>query len=74
MQLLPTGIGPEGMLLTRDIGRGTGGPGFTVDDAVSSGSLLGIEVYRGLSTVPAEFMTPRARCGVVVLWTRRSGD
>ncbi|HUG40648.1 MAG TPA: carboxypeptidase regulatory-like domain-containing protein [Longimicrobiales bacterium] len=64
----------DGMLLTPDIGGATAGPGFTVDDAVSSGSVLGIEVYRGLSTVPAEFLTPRARCGVVVIWTRRSGD
>lgn len=70
----PTEIFVDGMLLTRDIGRGTAGPGFTVDDAVSSGSVLGIEVYRGLSTVPPEFLTPRARCGVVVIWTRRSGD
>lgn len=70
----PAEIFVDGMLLTRDIGRGTAGPGFTVDDAVSSGSVLGIEVYRGLSTVPPEFLTPRARCGVVVIWTRRSGD
>lgn len=70
----PAEIFVDGMLLTRDIGRGTGGPGFTVDDAVSSGSVLGIEVYGGLSTVPPEFLTPRAGCGVVVIWTRRSGD
>ena len=70
----PAEIFVDGMLLTRDVGRDTGGPGFTVDDAVSSGSLLGIEVYRGLSTVPPEFLTERAHCGVVVLWTRRSGD
>ena len=70
----PSEIFVDGMLLTRDIGRGTAGSGFTVDDAVSSGSVLGIEVYRGLSTVPAEFLTPRAGCGVVVIWTRRSSD
>jgi hypothetical protein len=69
----PAEIFLDGMLLTPDIGRGTAGPGFTVDDAVSPASLLGVEVYGGLSTVPAEFLTPRARCGVVVIWTRRSG-
>ena len=69
----PAEIFVNGMLLTRDIGRGTAGPGFTVDDAVSPGSVLGVEVYNGLATVPAEFLTPRAPCGVVVIWTRRSG-
>jgi hypothetical protein len=28
-------------------------------------------VYRGLSGVPAEFLTPEARCGVIALWTQR---
>lgn len=69
----PAEIFVDGMLLTRDIGRGTAGAGFTVDDAVSPGSVLAVEVYRGLATVPAPFLTPRARCGVVVIWTRRSG-
>ncbi len=44
---------------------------FTVDDAVPSGSILGVEIYRGLSTVPAQFLTPQSRCGVVAIWTRR---
>lgn len=42
-----------------------------IDDYVSPGSVLGIEIYRGLSTVPAEFLNRYARCGVVALWTRR---
>lgn len=60
----------DGRLWTR---AGTGGDGSasTVDDAVHPASVLGIEVYRGLATVPAEFLTPQARCGVVAIWTRR---
>lgn len=47
--------------------------GFTLDDAISPGSVEGIEVYKGLSTVPAQFMNEHSRCGVVAVWTRR-GD
>lgn len=47
------------------------GDDYTVDDAVSPAAVIGIEVYRGLSTVPAEFLTPQSRCGVVAIWTRR---
>ena len=62
----------DGMLWTRpDMLRRGGDPGFTVDDAVSPASIEGIEVYRGLSGIPAEFLTPEARCGVVAIWTRR---
>jgi hypothetical protein len=32
--------------------------------------VYGIEVYRGQSGVPAEFLGPRAACGTVVIWTR----
>lgn len=42
-----------------------------IDDYVSPGSVLGIEIYRGLSTVPAEFLNSYAKCGVVALWTLR---
>ncbi len=47
---------------------------ISVDELVAPGDLEGVEIYRGLSTVPAEFMTPDAHCGVVALWTRRGGD
>ncbi len=62
----------DGLLVNR---AGPGGldTGFTLDDVVSPGSIMGIEVYSGLSTVPAEFLSPEAVCGVVVVWTRR-GD
>jgi hypothetical protein len=46
---------------------------FTIDDVVSPSAVEGIEIYRGLSEVPAEFGGPEARCGVIVIWTRRGG-
>lgn len=71
----PVQVFLDGQLVTPYIGRTrrTVDPGFAIDDLVSPSDLEGVEVYRGLSTVPAEFMTPEARCGVVALWTRR-GD
>ncbi len=68
----PAHIYVDGFLLNRrDLtGRDTG---FTLDDAVPPQAVVGIEVYRGLSSVPAEFLSPEAFCGVVVVWTRRGG-
>lgn len=60
----------DGMLMNRGL-RGPGGS--SVDDIVSVSDVEGIEVYRGLSSVPAEFLNEHARCGVVVIWTRRGG-
>ena len=48
-------------------------PDFRIDEVISPGSVEGIEVYRGLSTVPAEFLNPDAECGVIAIWTRRGG-
>jgi hypothetical protein len=45
----------------------------SVDDLVAPGAIEGIELYRGTATIPAEFLTPQARCGVVAIWTRRGG-
>jgi hypothetical protein len=42
-----------------------------IDDLVTPEAVEGIEIYRGLSTVPAELLTPNSRCGVVAIWTRR---
>lgn len=44
---------------------------FRIDDVVSPDDVEGIEVYRGLATVPAQFLSPEADCGVIVIWTRR---
>ncbi|NJD18892.1 MAG: TonB-dependent receptor [Gemmatimonadetes bacterium] len=46
---------------------------FRIDAAVSPPAVEGIEVYRGLSSVPAEFLSPDAVCGVIAIWTRRGG-
>lgn len=48
-----------------------GDDGFSLDDHVSPEAIEGIEVYKGVSDVPAEFWTPEASCGTVVVWTRR---
>lgn len=45
--------------------------GMTLDQAVLPSSVEGLEIYSGLSTVPAEFLNQDARCGVVAVWTRR---
>ena len=34
-------------------------------------ALEAVEVYRGRSELPAEFADPDARCGAIVIWTRR---
>jgi hypothetical protein len=70
----PTQIFVDGFLVNRRTALETGpAADFRIDDVVSPGSVEGIEVYRGLSTVPAEFLTPDARCGVIAIWTRRGG-
>ncbi|MFW5950957.1 MAG: TonB-dependent receptor plug domain-containing protein [Gemmatimonadota bacterium] len=45
--------------------------GFRLDDVIAPLDVEGIEVYQGLATVPAEFLSPEAGCGVVAIWTRR---
>lgn len=47
--------------------------GMTLDEAVMPANVEGIEIYRGLATVPAEFLNQDARCGVIAVWTRRGG-
>jgi hypothetical protein len=49
------------------------GQGVPLDDLATPAVLEGIEIYRGLATVPPEFLSPEARCGVIALWTRRGG-
>jgi len=44
---------------------------MSLDEVVGVKEIEGIEVYSGLGTVPAEFLSSRARCGVIVVWTRR---
>lgn len=72
----PVQIYVDGLLLTRSVqtGNGPSSDVFVIDDVVSPGAIEGIEVYRGLSTVPAEFLGPGASCGVVAIWTRRGSS
>lgn len=56
----------DGLLMNRP-----GDTDFILDDIVRPEEIEGIEVYRGLSSVPAAFATQDARCGVVAIWTRR---
>lgn len=44
-----------------------------VDDTVRPHELEGVEVYRGVSEMPAEFYDD-TRCGVILLWTRRDAE
>jgi hypothetical protein len=71
----PVQIYLDGLLVTRAMATSTGVSSemFSVDDIVSPGSVEGIEVYRGLSTVPPEFYNPDSDCGVIAIWTRRGG-
>lgn len=62
----------DGMLLTRP-GSGSRGSALSVDDYVQPSDVEGIEVYRGESDTPAEFLTRNAGCGTIVIWTRRGG-
>jgi hypothetical protein len=64
----PVQVYVDGVLATR--GRSDVSP----DELSIPTALEGVEVYRGLATVPPEFLTPEARCGVIALWTRRSRD
>lgn len=71
-----TQIFVDGFLVNR---RAMGSDGyrpidFRIDDAVSPASVEGIEIYRGLGTIPAEFLNPDGVCGVIAIWTRRGGD
>jgi len=64
-----TQIFVDGMLMT----RGAAAADIRLDDVVSPGSVEGIEIYRGLSSIPPEFLNVESECGVVAVWTRRGG-
>jgi hypothetical protein len=70
----------DGVHVNRPMGNLAGRRGITVaetvmlDDMVPPDAIHGIEVYQGMSRLPAEFVTPEITCGVVAIWTRRGGD
>lgn len=70
MMACPTQVYVDGMRLNTNVGPSEAQL-VAIDDYVAPGSVEGIEVYRGLSTVPAAFLNEYADCGVVVIWTRR---
>jgi len=48
-------------------------PGMEIDE-IGANDIFAVEVYRGASTVPTEFITNgRTQCGVIVVWTKRNG-
>jgi outer membrane receptor for ferrienterochelin and colicin len=57
-------LAPDGSLPPSD---------FRIDDFVAPMVVEGIEVYQGLSGLPAQFLNPDADCGVIAIWTRRGG-
>lgn len=66
-QSCPADLYVDGMRVSR-------GAPVSIDELVSPPTVEAIEVYRGLSTIPAEFLSSESsRCGVVAIWTRR-GD
>lgn len=53
---------------------GVRSPGFTIDELVIPSEVAGVELYRGVAELPAEFADPVSRrCGAVVLWTKAGG-
>jgi hypothetical protein len=49
------------------------GDGVSINELATPAGLEGMGVYGGIATVPPEFLSPEARCGVIALWTRRGG-
>jgi hypothetical protein len=50
---------------------GQAAPGMEVDD-IRAGDIHGIEIYRGVSTTPPQFVKyGSGQCGTIVVWTRR---
>jgi len=58
---------------TLDAGEGDifQGRDIGIDDLVDPNDVVGIEVYKGPSTVPVELSMVNTDCGVIVIWTRR---
>ena len=44
-----------------------------IDQLTSPGDLMGIEIYRGVASVPPQYASKGSECGVIVVWTRRGG-
>lgn len=64
----PVQVFIDGMQATRSDPDGD----LSIDDMVNPLDVEAIEVFRGLGSIPPEFLTTDARCGVIAIWTRRS--
>ncbi|HEU0012244.1 MAG TPA: TonB-dependent receptor [Longimicrobium sp.] len=65
----PAQIYVDGLLVTRS---SLGGPAeSSLDAAVHPEEVEAVEVYKGLATIPAQFLTAESDCGVIAIWTRR---
>lgn len=64
----PVQIFLDGRLATRNAPGGD----VMIDDIVSPLDVEAIEIFKGLSSIPPEFLTPDARCGVIAIWTKRA--
>ena len=51
----------------------TGRRAFSVDDIVNPMSVAGVEMYRGVAGIPAQYSGLGTDCGVVLIWLRRGG-
>ena len=51
----------------------TGLEGFYLDDIVNPMSVAGVEMYRGVAGIPAQYSGRGTACGVVLIWLRRGG-
>lgn len=67
----PAQIWVDGFLVNPRSKAGGEVTGMTLDEAVRPQDVEGIEIYHGLATVPAEFMSIDSRCAVIAVWTRR---
>lgn len=86
LRIRRTGCGPlvylDDMLVTR-CPRGGGPPpppgegcdpaeeAFEVVNLIHPLDVVAVEVYRGPSEVPGQYLDSNARCGVILVWTRR---
>ncbi|HWK89188.1 MAG TPA: TonB-dependent receptor [Longimicrobium sp.] len=66
----PAQIYVDGLLVTRTTPRGELVES-SLDASVHPEEVEAVEVYKGLATVPAQFMTTGSDCGVIAIWTRR---